>query len=120
MSGHPWTPRSDQLGERQTCSDLGKQKPLVFFSEYDYNGRMTTGTDTEPRTINCATGSAHGDCKGYVAPLVYGGSRPCHCSCHEIPNGNPRDYGKAAEMAERSFHGTAGQETAHARIDGRA
>lgn len=54
---------------------------------------------------------AHTQCSGYVAPLVYGASQPCGCSCHEPDETRgtlalaSRDYRRAVYYAEMSVHG---------------
>jgi hypothetical protein len=43
---------------------------------------------TEPLTLYCHDGR-HERCHGYIAPTF---TVACHCSCHELPGGQPRDW----------------------------
>lgn len=47
----------------------------------------------EPLTLYCHDGH-HDRCRGYIAPTF---TVACHCSCHEIPGGQPRDWSAATD-----------------------
>lgn len=58
-------------------------------------------------TVSCDQPAPHVSCAGYVAPLVYGSTRPCVCDCHN--DDNPRDYRAAETKARESYHGKRGR-----------
>ncbi len=66
---------------------------------------MTTTTPAE-QTVNCDIGQ-HDWCDGYVAPLVYAGTRPCFCRCHDYDN--LRNLARGIESAEASHNGEGGE-----------
>lgn len=75
---------------------------------------MTEQATPAQYTITCVkargTVMGHVPCAGYVAPLQYGATRLCACSCH-VPNEElgtdplaPRDYARAEREASDSFY----------------
>lgn len=59
-----------------------------------------------PSTTYCekaTTRAQHGECSGYLHPLLYSEKELCECECHEI--WNIRDYQRAIDDAVGRTYG---------------